>query len=63
MSGYIDDTLLRHGTYEAREAFLQKPFALQAFASKVRQILNQEYTCKEGETSWQWNSDCQEGPL
>jgi PAS domain-containing protein len=28
--------------YEAREAFLQKPFALQAFASKVRQILDQE---------------------
>jgi 3-oxoacyl-[acyl-carrier protein] reductase len=49
MSGYIDDTLLRHGAYEAREAILQKPFALQAFASKVRQILNQEYTCKEGD--------------
>ena len=42
MSGYTDDTLLRHGVYEAREAFLQKPFALQAFASKVRQILDQE---------------------
>jgi hypothetical protein len=42
MSGYIDDTLLRHGVYEAREAFLQKPFALQSFASKVRQILDRE---------------------
>jgi len=42
MSGYTDDTLLRHGVYEAREAFLQKPFALQAFASKVREILDQE---------------------
>ena len=42
MSGYTDDTLLGHGVYEAREAFLQKPFALQAFASKVRQILDQE---------------------
>ena len=41
MSGYTDDTLLRHGVYEAREAFLQKPFALQAFASKVREILDQ----------------------
>jgi len=28
--------------HEAREAFLHKPFALQAFASKVRQILDQE---------------------
>jgi two-component system, cell cycle sensor histidine kinase and response regulator CckA len=42
MSGYTDHTLLGHGVYEAREAFLQKPFALQAFASKVRQILDQE---------------------
>jgi len=42
MSGYTDDTLLHHGVYEAREAYLQKPFALQAFASKVRQILDQE---------------------
>ncbi len=42
MSGYTDDTLLRHGVYEARESFLQKPFALQAFASKVREILDQE---------------------
>jgi len=42
MSGYTDDALMRHGLYEAREAFLQKPFALQAFASKVRQILDQE---------------------
>jgi len=42
MSGYTDDTLLRHGVYEAREAFLQKPFALQAFAAKVREILDQE---------------------
>ena len=42
MSGYTDDTLLRHGVYEAREAFLQKPFALQAFASKVREILDQD---------------------
>jgi PAS domain S-box-containing protein len=42
MSGYTDDTLLRHGVYEQREAFLQKPFALQAFASKVREILDQQ---------------------
>ena len=39
MSGYIDDALLRPGTSEAREAFLQKPFTLPAFVSKVREIL------------------------
>jgi YesN/AraC family two-component response regulator len=41
MSGYTDDTLLRHGVYEARESFLQKPFALRALASKVREKLDQ----------------------
>jgi PAS domain S-box-containing protein len=41
MSGYTDDTLLRHGVFEQREAFLQKPFALQAFASKVREMLDE----------------------
>ena len=41
MSGYTDDTLLRHGIFEQREAFLQKPFALQAFAAKVREMLDE----------------------
>jgi PAS domain S-box-containing protein len=40
MSGYTDDTLLRHGVYEARESFLQKPFVITAFASRVREILD-----------------------
>jgi len=42
ISGYTDDTLLKHGVYEARESFLQKPFAMQAFASKVREILDRD---------------------
>jgi CheY-like chemotaxis protein len=41
MSGYTD-TLLRHGVYEAREAFLQKPFVIRAFVSKVREILDRK---------------------
>lgn len=40
MSGYTDDTLLRHGVYEARESFLQKPFVIRSFASKVRETLD-----------------------
>jgi CheY-like chemotaxis protein len=40
MSGYTDDTLLRHGVYEAQEAFLQKPFPLQTLAAKVREVLS-----------------------
>jgi PAS domain S-box-containing protein len=42
MSGYTDDTLLRHGVYDAREAFLQKPFVITAFVSKVREILDRK---------------------
>ena len=42
ISGYIDDALLRPGMSEAREAFLQKPFTLPAFVSKVREILDQK---------------------
>jgi PAS domain S-box-containing protein len=42
MSGYQDDGLLRDGLNEARESFLQKPFALQTFASKVREMLDQK---------------------
>jgi hypothetical protein len=40
MSGYTDDTLLRHGVYEARESFLQKPFVLRTLAAKARETLD-----------------------
>ena len=40
MSGYTDDTLLRHGVYEARESFLQKPFVVRTLAAKVRETLD-----------------------
>ncbi len=40
MSGYTDDTLLRHGVYEAQEAFLQKPFPPHTLAAKVREVLS-----------------------
>jgi CheY-like chemotaxis protein len=42
MSGYEDDALLRDGLNETREWFLQKPFSLPAFASKVREILDRK---------------------
>lgn len=40
VSGYTDDTILRHGLMEAEVAFLQKPFTLFSLTSKVREMLN-----------------------
>ena len=40
MSGYTDETVVRHGVLEAGTAFLQKPFTSAGLASKVRQVLD-----------------------
>ncbi|HTR76502.1 MAG TPA: PAS domain S-box protein [Gemmatimonadaceae bacterium] len=40
VSGYADNTLLKHGVLEAGIHFLQKPFKLDALAIKVREILD-----------------------
>jgi CheY-like chemotaxis protein len=39
MSGYTDDTVIRHGVLEAGSLYLQKPFNLEALARKVRVVL------------------------
>jgi PAS domain S-box-containing protein len=41
VSGYTEDTVLRHGIAEATSAFLQKPFTLLALAKRAREILDE----------------------
>lgn len=42
MSGYTDDAIVRHGVLDDDMPFLQKPFTPDAFARKVRELLEQE---------------------
>jgi two-component system cell cycle sensor histidine kinase/response regulator CckA len=41
MSGYTDDTVLRHGVAKAEAAFLQKPFTADALTRKVQEVLEE----------------------
>jgi DNA-binding response OmpR family regulator len=40
MSGYTNDTVVRHGAMEAGIAYLQKPITPDILARKVRAVLD-----------------------
>jgi two-component system, cell cycle sensor histidine kinase and response regulator CckA len=40
MSGYTDDSIVRHGVLEARLAFLQKPITPEGLTTRVRDVLD-----------------------
>jgi CheY-like chemotaxis protein len=40
MSGYMDDAVLRHGIEKEAVRFIQKPFSIEALATKVREALD-----------------------
>jgi two-component system cell cycle sensor histidine kinase/response regulator CckA len=40
MSGYTDDSIVRHGVLDARVAFIQKPITPASLAKKVREVLD-----------------------
>lgn len=42
VSGYAENTVLRHGAIDVTTRFLQKPFSLKTLARKIREVLETE---------------------
>jgi CheY-like chemotaxis protein len=51
MSGYNEDALVLRGVHAGAEAFIQKPFALEALVAKLRQTLDRRSGSESGATS------------
>jgi CheY-like chemotaxis protein len=48
MSGYTDDSIVRHGVLEAHIAYLQKPITPEALTTRVREVLDEASTGQGG---------------
>ena len=46
VSGYAENTVLRHGAIDVTSNFLSKPFCLSALAKKIRDILPHQERAK-----------------
>jgi DNA-binding NtrC family response regulator len=44
MSGYTSDVIGHHGVLDEGVHFIQKPFSLQSLASKVRDVLDNDFS-------------------
>ena len=42
ISGYMDNSVVHQGILDPKIAFLQKPFAVKAFASAVREAIEKQ---------------------
>lgn len=51
MSGYTDDSIVRHGVLEAHIAYLQKPITPETLTTKVREVLDASYGCPTTEAA------------
>jgi hypothetical protein len=40
MSGYTDDSVIRHGVIDSRMMFVQKPITPETLTTKVREVLD-----------------------
>jgi len=47
MSGYTDDVIVHHGVLDEGTAFIQKPFAPDVLARKVREVLSEPGKAQE----------------
>ncbi|MBC8443547.1 MAG: hypothetical protein H8D81_00360 [Deltaproteobacteria bacterium] len=48
MSGYTDDAIANQGVLEPGISLIKKPFSTKALVKKVREVLNQRQSSRNG---------------